>query len=131
MVVKFQHIKVLLSGSAAAGKSSFCRLLFRHKYSAEYNSTDIMDTKQCMLALTYCMLREEDQMVWLELSPKNQLKHFKSLLVSQMFHPTSGQSIEQEPVANCNTATTSHIHVWKRTLLTAMSFPLPLKWMTQ
>ena len=123
MVVKFQHIKVLLSGSAAAGKSSFCRLLFRHKYSAEYNSTDIMDAKQCMLVFgesrTYCMLQKEDQMVWLELSPKNQLKHFKSLLVSHMFHPSSStsdhdQSTQLEPVANRGTATNkSHTHVEK------------------
>ena len=30
-VVDFKHIKLLLTGSSAAGKSSFCRLLFGSK----------------------------------------------------------------------------------------------------
>ena len=114
MVVKFQHTKVLLSGSAGAGKSSFCRLLFRRKYSSEYNSTDIMKTEQGVMgsrignvevkqdmavgkktdhkALTVrrcSMLKQKDQVKWLELSPKNQLKQLKSLLKSQMFHPSN------------------------------------------
>ena len=100
MVVKFKHIKVLLSGSAAAGKSSFCRLLFRHQFSSEYNSTDIMEAKQAMAVgrrtghkavavRSFSMLKAEDQMVWLELSPNNQLKQFKSLLASQKFRPSN------------------------------------------
>ena len=48
-VVEFKHIKVLLTGSSAAGKSSFCRLLFgSEEFSTEYNSTDIMENKQAL-----------------------------------------------------------------------------------
>ena len=44
-VVDFQFIKILLIGSAAAGKTSFCHFLFQSKYSSEYKSKD---TKQAM-----------------------------------------------------------------------------------
>ena len=157
MVVKFQHIKVLLSGSAAAGKSSFCRLLFRHKYSAEYNSTDIMDAKQCMLVLgdqdmtiktkqdksrltrtgskavavkSYCRLQEKDQMVWLELSPKNQLKHLKSLLVSKIFHPSNsidGQLTQQEQAASSSAVTIRSHTLIEKSIADSDELPTTLK----
>ena len=47
-VVDFKHIKILLTGSSAAGKSSFCRLLFCLKFTQEYDSTDIAESKQAL-----------------------------------------------------------------------------------
>ena len=97
MVVKFKHMKIVLSGSSAAGKSSFCRLLFRCNFSKEYHSTDVMEAKHGMSmirkvnkdALTvksFSMVQQEDDMMWLELNPKNQLMHFKSVLSSMFEH---------------------------------------------
>ena len=95
MVVKFQHIKILLSGSAAAGKSSFCRLLFNSKFSDEYNSTDIMEAKQAVTVKSFAMLMQDgdsskqtdfsSEVVWLELDHKNHFQHLKSLLASHLF----------------------------------------------
>ena len=90
MVVKFQHIKILLSGSAAAGKTSFSRLLFRSKFCSEYLSTDIMEAKRGMTITrkNYGILKQEDEILWLELDPKNQLKYFKTLLKCHLFQPS-------------------------------------------
>ena len=90
-VVDFQHIKILLTGSAAVGKTSFCRLLFGSKFFNDYESTEIMETKQAISIMSFCRLEQKSrekgkEVVWLKLDPKNQRAHFKSLLKCRMFH---------------------------------------------
>ena len=90
-VIDFQHIKILLTGSAAVGKSSFCRLLFGSKFLNEYESTEIMETKQAISIMSFSMMKQKSreknkEVVWLKLDPKNQRAHFKSLLKLQKFH---------------------------------------------
>ena len=91
MVVNFQHIKVLLSGSAAAGKSSFCRLLFRDQFSNEYKSTEVMQAKQAVTVKCYSAFKQQGESEWLELKPENQLKQLKSFLKDRKFHFCSSQ----------------------------------------
>ena len=92
LVINFQHIKILLTGSAAVGKTSFCRLLFQSKYSSDYKSTEVMEAKQAISIVNFSMLKQETdkrEVVWLKLDPKNQIAHFKSLLKSRSFHQTA------------------------------------------
>ena len=87
-VIDFQHIKILLTGSAAVGKTSFCHLLFQSQYSSEYKSTEVMEAKQAMI-MNFSMLKQktnENEVVWLKLDPKNQIPHLKTLLKSRVFH---------------------------------------------
>ena len=85
--VEYQHIKVLLTGSSAAGKSSFCRLLFGLKFSAEYVSTEVVENRQAVAVRNFSMLSEDgEEVVWLELDRKHQINYLKSLLVSKNFH---------------------------------------------
>ena len=86
-VIDFKHIKVLLTGSSAAGKSSFCRLLFgSEKFSPEYNSTDIMETKQAIAVKNFGILKQEGEVVWYELNLEKRIQYLKSLLVHKKFH---------------------------------------------
>ena len=90
-VIDFQHIKILLTGSAAVGKSSFCRLLFGSKFLNNYESTEIMETKQAISIMSFSMMKQKSkenskEVTWLKLDPKNQRAHFKSLLKWQKFH---------------------------------------------
>ena len=100
-VVDFKHMKLLLTGSSAAGKSSFCRLLFgSEKFSAEYNSTDIMENKQAFTVVksrsgekekaitvkNFTVLKQEGEVVWYELNLEKWIQYFKSLLVHKKFH---------------------------------------------
>ena len=98
-VIEFKHIKILLTGSSAAGKSSFCRLLFGLKFSAKHNSTDVMENKQALsvvksdsgdegqgvIVKNLSMLKKGEEVVWFELDLKHQLKYFKTLLLSERF----------------------------------------------
>ena len=87
-VIDFQHIKILLTGSAAVGKTSFCHLLFQSKFSSEYKSTEVMEAKQAMSIVNFSMLKQTNrkEVVWLKLDPKSQIPHFKTLLKSHVFH---------------------------------------------
>ena len=101
-VIDFQHIKILLTGSAAVGKSSFCRLLFGSKFFSDYESTEIMETKQAISIMSFSLLKESSSqeskdVVWLKLDPKNQRAHFKSLLKCRVFHQNEFE-IDQEPM---------------------------------
>jgi len=96
MSVKFKHIKIVLSGSSAAGKSSFCHLLFRCDFSEEYNSTDVMEARQGLSVIkktsdalsvkSFSVVQRESEMMWLELDSENRFKHFNSLLSSMFKH---------------------------------------------
>ena len=112
-IVDFKHIKVLLTGSSAAGKSSFCRLLFcSEKFSPKYKSTDVLENKQAfsmakssseekngkkeedsgkekskdkkvITVKSFGILKHEKEVVWYELNPETQIKYFKSLLLKK------------------------------------------------
>ena len=104
-VVDFQHIKILLTGSAAVGKTSFSRLLFQSKYSSEYRSTEVMEAKQAMSIVNFSMIKQEaskKEVVWLKLDPKNQVAYFKSLLKSHVFHQTVEKEVLQDCASNLN-----------------------------
>ena len=60
-VIDFRHIKILLPGSAAVGKTSFCRLLFGSKFFNDYESTEIMETKQAILIMSFCRLEQKSR----------------------------------------------------------------------
>ena len=79
--IQFQHIKIFLTGSSAAGKTSFRRSLFMEPFIEEYESTRLQETKHAYMA---SILESKDgEATWLELTAEQQIDHFKSLLESQ------------------------------------------------
>ena len=76
----FQHIKVFLSGSSAAGKTNLRYCLLGQKFVEEYESTHIQETKHACVANNAGVMESEDgDKIWSELDLKEQLKYFKSL----------------------------------------------------
>ena len=78
-----------MTGSSAAGKSSFCKLLFRSKFSPDYNSTEIMEKKLALSVVeepnvsNFSMVKQEGEVAWLELNLKNQIEYLKTFLLSE------------------------------------------------
>lgn len=76
--IEFKHVKLFLTGSSAAGKSSFRRSLFKRKFVKKYTSTVLQETKHAYVA---SILESTDGDVeWLELTADQQIDHFRSLL---------------------------------------------------
>ena len=75
-IINFQHIKIFLTGSSAAGKTSLRRSLFRDDFVADYNSTILQETKHAYVVLK----SKDDKVEWRELTAQQQIDLFKSLL---------------------------------------------------
>ena len=108
-MIDFQHIKILLTGSAATGKTSFRRLLFQSKYSSEYKSTEVMEAQQATSIVNYSMLKQgtnKKEVIWLKLDPENQIAYLKTLLKSGVFHQANTES-DPKSLQECVTTSDS------------------------
>jgi len=78
--INFQHFKIFLTGSAAAGKSSVRRLLLNKEFKENYKSTEFQKTKHAYALASLLESKESDAIEWFDLSAQQQIKHCKSLL---------------------------------------------------
>ena len=91
-----------MTGSAAVGKTSFCRLLFQSEFPTDHKSTEIMEATQGISVENYCMVKQvlTKKVAWLKLDSKSQIAYFKSLLESRVFHkvdtPEVTESISEQ-----------------------------------
>ena len=84
--MKVRFIKLLLTGSGAAGKTSFSNLLMKNKFVDIHHSTNIVQTKHAVsvrkavvVALNQC---DDQNMVWLEMDDDSQMSHLRQILLS-------------------------------------------------
>ena len=116
-VMDFKHIKVLLTGSSAAGKSSFCHLLFgSEKFSTEYKSTDILENKQALskrrsektIAVKNLNMLEKEggEVVWYEFNLQEQIQYLKLLLMQKKFY--NQKVVDNHGKVGDNTPHSSH-----------------------
>ena len=81
--VSVQHIKIYLTGSAAAGKTSFRRLLFGSPFVRYHTSTDVLESRVAYAIHNSASLVQSEgskDLIWYQLTPNQQLMYFKSLL---------------------------------------------------
>ena len=80
--VSVQHIKIFLTGSASAGKTSFRHLLLNSPFSKYQSSTDVLEARLAYAIHDSASLlqSEEGDKIWYQLTPKQQLIYFKSFL---------------------------------------------------
>ena len=81
--VNFQHIKIFVTGSAAAGKSGFRRLLLKKEFQSTYESTGPQETEHAYALHSSASLLEKTDsgdIEWFMLSTQEQIDHCKSLI---------------------------------------------------
>ena len=80
--ISVQHLKIFLTGSAAAGKTNFRHLLLNSPFSEHQASTDVLEARLAYAIHNSASLlqSEEGDMIWYQLTPNQQLVYFKSLL---------------------------------------------------
>ena len=72
LTVKLSYTTVALTGSSAAGKTSFLNLLSREKFTAHHHSTNVAESKQVVYTAGVVGSGRESQ--WIDLSHENMIK---------------------------------------------------------
>ena len=82
--IKVRYGKVLLSGSSAAGKTSFFRLLMKKGFEHQYTSTGLADSHRITITKVYLKSSSSDKEVeFKELDFKSEISQLKSHLCSK------------------------------------------------
>ena len=85
-MVKVKFIKILFTGSGAAGKTSFINLLMKNKFINFHHSTNTVQAKHDMSvrkAVVSGSCQSDDQnVVWLEMNDDLEISHFRQILLS-------------------------------------------------
>lgn len=101
--VDFQHIKIFLTGSAAAGKTNFRRLLLKHIFVEAYTSTEFQETEH-VYAMQASLIESVDEGTkWLPMTIENQIEFFNTLLKNRrLAHKQSQESLSIVQIPTCD-----------------------------
>jgi len=100
-----RFIKILFTGSGAAGKTSFSNLLMKNKFVHLHNSTKIVQAKHAVSvkkAVVVGLNQSDDQnVVWLEMDDDSQIRHLGQILSSlgNSPLPKTQSNIESNPLS--------------------------------
>ena len=82
LTLKLCYITVALTGSSAAGKTSFLNLLNRKKFTTQRHSTNVAESKQVIYTAGVAGSGRESQ--WIDLSHNNMLEQLKDYLATHI-----------------------------------------------
>ena len=82
LTVKVTYTTVALTGSSAAGKTSFLNLLNKNKFISHHDSTNVAESKQVVYTAGVVGSGQESQ--WIDLSHKNMLEQLKNYVETKV-----------------------------------------------
>ena len=81
--VTVRFIKILFTGSGAAGKTSFSNLLMKSKFVGFHHSTSIVHAKHVVsMKKAFAVGSNDQSVVWLEVDDNSQINHLRKILLS-------------------------------------------------
>ena len=111
-------IKILLTGSGAAGKTSFSNLLMKKQINRHHHSTNVVHSKRGISIKKAVMVESQystcnQDIVWLEMDDSSQIAHLRQVLLqsnipSQKYHSLPQQIKGNETAAIDDTTTDSN-----------------------
>ena len=113
-----RFIKILFTGSGAAGKTSFSNLLMKNKFVDFHHSTNVVQAKHAIAvrkAIIIGSTQSQDQkVVWLEMDDDSQISHLRKVLLS--LDPTNSEakvlpqsrSLDSDDTAVTKSSSTTH-----------------------
>ncbi|XP_065908634.1 uncharacterized protein [Dysidea avara] len=83
--ISVRFIKILLTGSGAAGKTSFCNLLMKKQFNVKHHSTNLIHNKHAISVKKAIMvgskLTYDQGVTWLEMDDSTQISHLRQVLL--------------------------------------------------
>ena len=80
LTINVRHAKVLFCGAAAAGKTSFSRLLRYEEHDADYKSTPVGDSQQILLSNKVNVVG----IAWISLDNKSETEQITNRLIAKL-----------------------------------------------
>ena len=86
--IPVRFIKILITGSAGAGKTSFSNLLLKKKFNKLHNSTNIVNSKRAISiraqkAALIASTESSQDTIWLEMNVHSEISHLRSVLLTR------------------------------------------------
>jgi len=84
--ISVRFIKILLTGSGAAGKTSFSHLLLSRKITQHHHSTKMINTSHAVSlrkAAFHKHASNDQKVVWAEMDPSLEMKHLHTVLLTK------------------------------------------------
>ena len=110
--INIRFIKILFTGSGAAGKTSFTNLLMKNKFTELHHSTNIVQAKHAVSVKKAFVLgsnkSDDRNVVWLEMDNDSQISHLRQILFSLDVSPSpSNEKAKSRPQVNSTTVSNS------------------------
>ena len=107
LTLKLSYTTVALTGSSAAGKTSFLNLLSRKKFTAHHHSTNVAESKQVVYKARVVGSGKESQ--WIDLSHENMLKQLQDYLKTHI--PTLRHTRSKKYIPQCDVENEMATHI--------------------
>ena len=98
--VPVRFLKILLTGSGAAGKTSFSNLLLKKKYVTEHHSTNVVHANHAV-SVSKAVIRSssvKEEVTWIELGFDLQISHLQSVLQPSFESPALIKNVTKPDV---------------------------------
>jgi len=114
--VPVRFIKILFTGSGAAGKTSFSNLLMRKAINKLHHSTNVVQAKHAISvrkAVAVGSEREDKSVIWIEMDSDSEIAHLRQTLLAKKSEATAATP-QTNPVSDSLNATNIGIQESKR-----------------
>ena len=97
--IPVRFIKILLTGSGAAGKTSFCNLLMKKQFNDKHHSTNLVHSKHAISVKKAVLIESKEtdnqSITWLEMDDSTQVSHLRQVLLQLNIHGRDQRSASQ------------------------------------
>ena len=99
--VSIRFIKILFTGSGAAGKTSFSNLLMKNRFTELHHSTNIVQAKHAVSVKKAVVLgsntSDDQHIVWLEIDDDSQINQLRQILFALDISSSPKVQVDQKP----------------------------------
>ena len=94
LTLKLSYTTIAITGSSAAGKTSFLNLLNKKKFTA-HHSTNVAESKQVVCVNTAGVVGSGKESQWIDLNYETMLKQLRQYLDTQIQEPTISDQLRK------------------------------------
>ncbi|XP_065900732.1 uncharacterized protein [Dysidea avara] len=103
--ISVRFLKLFVTGSGAAGKTSFVNLLLKKKFSKDHHSTSVVHSSHRISIKVSAFQESHEKVMWTELSSDVKISLLQSVLLPTTITPPSSPPVERKNQTQINAPT--------------------------